>query len=387
MSGNLCSVNQVGYGMADSFGEELRQRRALAGLSQAKLAKAAFVSQSLISKLENGVETPSRQVAEACDRALNADGALLTFLGPPRPVAGEAELEPWELTDTLTRSSLNIRTLDQMRRAVLGYASRYPEASPNQLLPLVNAQLRRLRQALGHPQNISTRRETVGLLGVLGGIAGNLALDGGDRDRAQGYFDVGRMAGAEAEDNDLTAWILATNSIERFYNGEHSESLTLLHEAAGLAKNSSSARRQAWISALMARSQAAMKEDTAALRALDRAYQTMAAVDKASGTDFFDPARLDGFAGATLVLLHRTEEGTRLLAEAIERRADTDKKGKALLTLDLAEGRSMQKEREEASRLVEQAVALAADGYGLVKPIRDRTQAVRAQLGLPPPGV
>ena len=384
-TGNCRLPSTQGSQMPESFGQSLRRYRTLAGLSQPKLARAAFVSQSLISKMEAGAEEPSRAVAEACDRALGADGVLVAMLKPLRPVSAGSDPEPWELTDVLTRRSLSPETLDHMRRATLGFASRYPGATPMQLLPLVNAQLRRLRQALDQPQTIATRREAVALLGVLSGIAGNLSLDTGEREKAGAYFGVGRLAGEESEDSDLMAWVLATHSIERFYADDFPETVALLDEAHLLAQKGASARRRAWITALRARAHAAMRQDSGALRDLDEAYRLIAGAGTPEGTDFFDEARLGGIAGSAHVLLRRTEDGAALLARAVAERASSDAKGRSLLTLDLAECRATEHEYEEAVELVDQAVRIAGDG--MVQPIRDRVAKIAAQLGIQhPPG-
>lgn len=76
-----------------SFGARLRQLRAAAGMSQPNLGKIINYHASLISKIENGVEAPPRQFAEACDRAFGADGALLALVAerPATPITPDDE--------------------------------------------------------------------------------------------------------------------------------------------------------------------------------------------------------------------------------------------------------------------------------------------------------
>jgi transcriptional regulator with XRE-family HTH domain len=58
------------------FGAELRRWRELRGLSQQTLGQQVNFDASLIGKVEKAERMPSRALAEACDRALETDGAL-----------------------------------------------------------------------------------------------------------------------------------------------------------------------------------------------------------------------------------------------------------------------------------------------------------------------
>ncbi|MER7179750.1 helix-turn-helix transcriptional regulator [Streptomyces hyaluromycini] len=68
----------------EEFAEALRVRREAADLSLAELARRVHYSKSYLSRVENGLRPPGRLLAERCDAALRADGALLALL-PPGP--------------------------------------------------------------------------------------------------------------------------------------------------------------------------------------------------------------------------------------------------------------------------------------------------------------
>ncbi|MFI9382502.1 hypothetical protein [Kutzneria sp. NPDC052558] len=115
------------------------------------------------------------------------------------------------------------------------------------------------------------------------------------------------------------------------------------------------------------------------LRALDRAYAVLGSGGQpASGTDFFDGPRLNGVAGTVYLALGDTAHAVPLLDAALDRRALTDAKGRALITLDLAECRIVEREPEEAARLTMGALRSAAGS--LVGPIVDRARGLHAQL-------
>src|SRR5262249_44701702 len=145
------------------------------------------------------------------------------------------------------------------------------------------------RQALSQPQTVQLRRRAVRLVGVLSGIAGNLSLDTGRDDEAVGFFELGRLAGGEAEDADLMAWVLATHSIASFFVGRAGEAAVLLDEAGELARRACGPRRRAWIQAHRARAHAAAGEGVTAVACLDAARAALESVtDPPHGTDFFD---------------------------------------------------------------------------------------------------
>ncbi|MGH3907915.1 MAG: hypothetical protein ACRDTE_27615 [Pseudonocardiaceae bacterium] len=73
-----------------------------------------------------------------------------------------------------------------------------------------------------------------------------------------------------------------------------------------------------------------------------------------------------------------THRAAPLLAQARDRRAATDAKGRALVTLDLADCHAVDHEPEEAARLAMQALD-AVDG-SMVAPILTRARTLRAGL-------
>jgi len=112
---------------------------------------------------------------------------------------------------------------------------------------------------------------------------------------------------------------------------------------------------------------------------LERAHRHLGAVSEPpSGTEFFDAPRLDGMAGTTYLLMTDTHRAVPLLTQARDRRAPTDAKGRALVTLDLADCHAVDHEPEEAARLGVQALD-TVDG-SLVAPIVARARTLRAGL-------
>jgi transcriptional regulator with XRE-family HTH domain len=109
------------------FSVRLRQLRTVRGLSQQALARAAFLSKSYLSELENGRKTPGVTTAKALDKALGAGGELagmVTDAPLASPDGGEASLairglqyHPSE-SDTV-EIVLQIGRADVKRRAII----------------------------------------------------------------------------------------------------------------------------------------------------------------------------------------------------------------------------------------------------------------------------
>jgi len=131
--------------------------------------------------------------------------------------------------------------------------------------------------------------------------------------------------------------------------------------------------------ALRARTDAAAGDHVQSRAALERAHRHMGAVSEPpSGTEFFDAPRLDRMAGTTYLLMTDTHRAVPLLTQARDRRAPADAKGRALVTLDLADCHAVDHEPEDAVRLAVHALA-AVDG-SMVGPILTRARTLCSGL-------
>lgn len=294
---------------------------------------------------------------------------------------------PWELAAALTRSSLSLAAAAMMEEAVTGLAARYPYTPPGDLAPDVHSMLATVHAALGEAQTLQVRARCVRLAGILAGVAGQLADDTGRPDRSAAWFSAAGIAADEVGDRDLSAWALALRAIGCHFRGEYALSADLLTQARASA-SSSAPRRQAWLAALSARAQAAVaaqRQQAAAgkpavLQAVADARAYLDSAGPPSGTDFFDEPRLAGMAGTSLLMLRDTGRARQLLTEALDGRAPGDVKGRALLTLDLAECLATESEPETAAALAGQALDMADGGDSIVRPVATRAVAVRQAL-------
>jgi len=384
------------------FGSELARLMTERGVGVRQLARAVYCNPGHISNLRSGKARPSPELAADLDRYLGAAGALedTALRSVSTPTGGAAGMpskpprsahlldggpQPWELADTLTRSSLSMTAVGFMEESVTSLAARYPFTPPADLIQGVQVMLRAVNDALGRSQPLSVRARCVKLAGILCGVAGQIADDTARPDQSAAWFGAGKVAADETGDPDLAAWVLALRSIGCHFRGEYDLSATLLDHAR-IAASSSSPRRQGWLAALSARAHAtvaAQRGDKAGsttdiMRAIDDARGCLQAAGPRSDTDFFDGPRLAGMAGATMLLLGDTGAAKAFIAKALEGRASGDVKGRVLLTLDLAECLAADRESEQAADLAARAICMA--GTGMVLPVMSRATAVHSAL-------
>jgi transcriptional regulator with XRE-family HTH domain len=77
-----------------TFGTELRRRRQAAGKSLNDLAQAIHYSKGHLSKIESGDKPANAMLAQLCDAALDADGALVALVAESAPNETEIDAGP-----------------------------------------------------------------------------------------------------------------------------------------------------------------------------------------------------------------------------------------------------------------------------------------------------
>jgi transcriptional regulator with XRE-family HTH domain len=399
---NGYGTSGMAHATMDEFGAELVRWMDQRGIGVRGLARQAGYSPGHISDLRSGRRAPSTEMAADLDDALGADGALRAAARRPAPPGGllgagmrgvppvaahlgNAQPEPWELADALTRSSLSMTAVGFLEQSVTGLAASYPFTPPADLYPGVHTMLRAVSNALGRPQPLSVRARCARLAGMLCGLAGQIADDAGRPDKSAAWFAAALVAADETADLDLAAWVLALRSIGCHFRGEYILAADLLDRARDTA-SAFTARRQAWLGALSARAHAAVaarggnraQQKSVVMHVLDDARDRLEAAGPASDTDFFDDPRLAGMAGTTMLLLGDTRAAEMLISQALATRAEGDLKGRALLTLDLAECMVVNREPDQAAGLVGRAVGMA--GSDIVRPVITRATAVHHAL-------
>ncbi|MER6396825.1 hypothetical protein ABT263_12295 [Kitasatospora sp. NPDC001603] len=200
----------------------------------------------------------------------------------------------------------------------------------------------------------------------------------GDRSRSEAHFHLGTVAAGEGEADDLTAWLYTVQSIVEYTAGRRDTAAAFLQKAVTPAETAAP-RRRAWVNANLARALAASGLREKALAALDQAARLLdLAGEEPAGLDFFTAPRLDGLAGETYAHLGEHDAAGHLLETAIAHRAVADIKGRAVLTLDLAEVRLGQGDLDAACATAHAGLDLA--GPAVVQPLILRARALQQAL-------
>ncbi|MFE4976585.1 hypothetical protein ACFRAR_31350 [Kitasatospora sp. NPDC056651] len=325
----------------------------------------------VIERIADGLHIPGRMLGLA-DRSWEA-------VATPAGYRPAAVPETWEVLDMLSRSTASDAALAHLEAAVADVAYRYPSTVPTESVPVLQRQLTGVHEMLARPQSLTARRRGVQILAAVAGLLGLAHHDLGDRSRSEAHFHLGAIAAGEGEADDLRAWLLTMQSIVEYTAGRRDTATSLLRQAVAHADDAAP-RRRAWITANLARALAAGGDRSAALAALDQAahHLDLAEDGPIGGLDFFTAPRLDGLAGETYAHLGEHDAAGRLLETAIGRRAAADLKGRAVLTLDLAEVRLAQGDFDAACATAHSALDLA--GATIIQPIVLRARALQASL-------
>lgn len=340
-----------------------------AGLGPARIAHLTGLSTSRVSEYMQGQrEVTSITVIERVADGLRIPGHMLGLAarpweapaGPAPSYQSAAVPETWEILDMLSRSTASDAALSHLEAAVADVAYRYPVSSPAAAAATLQRQLVSVHDLLGRPQQLAARRRCIRILTVVSGLLAFAHHDLGDRSHSDAHFHLGLVAAEEGEADDLTAWLLTMRSIVEYTAGRRGAAADLLQRAAALA-DTAGPRRRAWVTANHGRALAATGHRTAALTTLDEAAALLAAAEEEpiGGLDFFTAPRLDGLAGEAYAHLGEHGAAAQMLETAIRARADEDVKGRAVLTIDLAECRLRQGDVDAACSTAHAALDLA----------------------------
>ncbi|WP_308425717.1 helix-turn-helix transcriptional regulator [Pilimelia terevasa] len=295
------------------FGTELRRRRLEAGLSLTDMAKIVHYSKSHLSKMENGVKSPTAEFARRCDAALRCDGQLSQRASRPAAAAAATEQneanEVWMLTMDSTgetgfgtvsrRTALVGGVFGQVGGMVLGRPPVEPSAKqardsagltgfrvlfdqvrglgqqvgPEALLPVLVGGTHAVR-SLGQHLGGGARKEAFRLAARFAEYTGWIAQEGGHDREAVWWTDRAVEFAAVSGDDGMAAYALVRRALIAMYRQDAAQTIAL-------AETAQRARVRPRIRGLAAQRAAqgyALAGDrTACFRALEQAREFLAA--------------------------------------------------------------------------------------------------------------
>ncbi|MEU7696331.1 helix-turn-helix domain-containing protein [Microbispora hainanensis] len=278
-----------------SFGDELRRRRILSGLSLTELATRTGYSKSHLSKIESGRQQPTPGLARRCDAALKAEGGLIALAAMPvSSRSNDAATPPfgpeWAIRFTadgdggfgtnMPDDSIRLRLKAvpgyleapgdvEAQSALLDATMRLGQTtSPAAVLPVAIAQVHTLRAALPLTRGRS-RAALLRLAARTAEFTGWMAQEVGDDNAALWWTDRAVELAVEGEDHELAEYADVRRALVTLYEGQPGATVRL---AARVRAAHDLSPRVRWLAALReAQGYALAGENNRCAAALDHA--------------------------------------------------------------------------------------------------------------------
>lgn len=300
------------------FGAELRRRRTEAGLSLGKLATLICFSKGHLSKIERGVKTPSHDLAQLCDSALNAGGQLSGLISAPGrsadkapfpeadvgtpwtlrmqaggesdfgafdPTAlggaGPATIVSWSLAPPLLESAETNAALPYFRNLFDEFRRLGQLFGPAVVAQLCIAATSALR-GMAHQARPAHRGVVLRLASRFAEYTGWMAQEAGSDAASLWWTEQAVQLAADGGDDELAAYALVRRAELALYTGDSTATVQLARLAGQQAR---SARIRGLAAQREAQGQALVGDREACRRALDRGAELTSGAAPPDDTD------------------------------------------------------------------------------------------------------
>jgi hypothetical protein len=288
------------------FGGEVARLLSERGMSLRQAARLTHYDPSYLSKVISGTKPGSRQLADALDRLLGADGALADMV-TDKPLAAAAvpaaddETEAWELGHLATASDVGAATLERIEQAVDTLAVAYPGTPPAELLGRVRRHLGYVAGLLDARKTLDEHRRLLVAGGWLSLLAATCAIDLRWWDAASARLRTAAQLARETGHAEMAAWCLETRAWQLLTIGDYPAAAGLARDAQVAAPSGTSAHIQA--TAQEGRAMARLGDTRDAYTALRRVEALVSPMPMPSQPEHhyrYDPAKAEAYVATTL---------------------------------------------------------------------------------------
>ncbi|ONH55449.1 hypothetical protein CcI49_28410 [Frankia sp. CcI49] len=328
---------------------------------------------NLVSRWERGTAAPRPPYPDLLARLFRSTPEELG-LRPGLPSTGDADgdrepgFEPtMTILERMRRTGLSNVTdaaLDQMERMTEDVVGEYERLGPLVLVPQLVKQRAYVEALTDGRQTLCQRARLYGVAARLSGLLGSAAVDRGDMATARAYCDEAFQLADEVGDDNLRAWVRATQSLAEYYAGDYHSSLNLA--VAGLEYGRGGPQEARLLVQGQARAAGRLGDTRTVRAAVDRAQELAAdyppgAVSPCLALDAYCSARIDGCA-ATALLSAGDVDGSRQVAFSALARFDAAGMigPRSLTRIDIAMTFLSTGEPEQAAELVAQALTISS---------------------------
>lgn len=301
-----------------AFGPRLRALRTDRGLSLSEFARRLYYSKGHVSRIENGIQSPSAEFVRRCDAELGANGELVAMMSaaasvaepdaPARSALTDTDEEIWMMTMTpdgatgfsriprrevLKGSAVILAGIGlpatprppatnaaaqllHHRKLLTAARDLGQLAPPGTVLPMLVGQAQALR-TLAKDVRGAMAAEVATLSARTAEFAGWMAQESGDLDASAWWTDKAVEVATAAGDHHTASYALVRRALVTMYQGDAAATIGLARQAQGTPGTSLrilglAARREAQGHALAG-------DYDACLRALERAESHLSSAE------------------------------------------------------------------------------------------------------------
>jgi transcriptional regulator with XRE-family HTH domain len=257
-------------------------------------------------------------------------------------------------------------TAADLESLALAYRRAYGETAVGELLPRAQGLLLLATDLQSAARTVPLRCRLANVAGQAALLSGLLSVMGHNDSRlGESYYQLAFAAAQKGGDRDLGTYVLGSLSFCDAQTGKVSAGLQRIEQAHALAASGATNTTRAWLSALQSELHARDGDELSALQSLEQAQAALARSPTSEpswmGVGAFDLAKLAGYEGGNLVLLHRPKEAEAALTRSLTLLPPSRLKHRATALADLAAALAhpQRAEIEEACRRASQALAIA----------------------------
>lgn len=304
----------------DDFAAGVRAALAAQGLSMRRAASALNYDVAYLSRVLNGKQAPSLQLAEALDKLLATNGEFVSLakkkVSTDTPVAADAwnpgiqpadddEMDAWELARRVQASDVGAETLGRLERAFDELAAAYPNTPPQDLLKRVRRHSSYVTSLLDGKKTLSEHRRLLVVAGWLSLLGATLHIDLEQSHAATARLQTAAELARQTEHREIEAWCYETEAWSVLTDGDYLRAAELSQIAQRIAPAGTSALIQATAQEGRARARLGhAKETYAAIERVQSMSATLVIPDRPKAHHYqYDPAKSLSYTATTLAWL------------------------------------------------------------------------------------